>query len=260
MFLGIGAAAGVFAASTAAPQVLGQHHHPLPAAALSAQGGEGGEGGEGGAAGHAAAGSDLDVLVVLAQMQGHLLVAQELLEQRQFNAAEPHVGHPVDELYGAIAPVLQARGVPPFLASLEELRQQVRLNPGAPSTALKLAQAQQRIAAVAQGLAGGVVGQVPLVMGVVRQLADSAVVEYNAALAGERVVEVIEYQDACGFLRRAQALLSQALAARPPAAAAAQLTAAERTLAAMLQAFPTLTPPPRAVLSAAQLQRLQSQL
>ena len=39
--------------------------------------------------------NDVDLLVVLAQMQGHLLVAQELITQRQFSAAEPHVGHPV---------------------------------------------------------------------------------------------------------------------------------------------------------------------
>jgi hypothetical protein len=92
LFLSLGVTAGVLATAISVPPALAQHLHH--GADLSAQGGERGEGGEGGEAGHAAAvQSNREVLVVLAQMQGHLLVAQELLSQRQFLAAESHVGH-----------------------------------------------------------------------------------------------------------------------------------------------------------------------
>jgi len=255
IFLNAGATAGVLASVISAHPAFSQEHHSSTSA-LHAQGGEGGEGGE---AGHAAvAQTDLDVLVVLAQMQGHLLVAQELLTQQQFSAAEPHVGHPVDELYGALEPALQRQRIPPFLAILEDLRQQVRLNPKAASTGSKLAKAQQSIAAAARALPGGEAADTQMVMAVVRQLAEIAVDEYGAAVVGDRVVEAIEYQDARGFLLEAQRLLDQNVANQP--AAAAQLSGQQRTIAAMLQAFPTAIPPGTAVMGVAQLQQLQKQL
>lgn len=264
IFLSMGVSAGVLGIAIQPLQALAQHSHHGPESSglgkgTIAEAGEGGEGGEGGEAGQAAtAQTELDLLVVLGQMQGHLLVAQELLRQQLFSAAEPHVGHPVDELYGALQPALQSRGIAPFLATLEDLRQQVRLNPQAPATALKLARAQQAIAAVAQALPGGGASDTQTVMAVVRQLAETAVDEYEAAVAGNQIVEAIEYQDARGFLLEAQQLLGQATASQP--AAAAQLSGRQRTIATMLQAFPTAIPPRTAVMDVAQLQQLQKQL
>jgi hypothetical protein len=203
---------------------------------LSAQGGDGGEGGERGEAGHAAAvQSNREVLVVLAQMQGHLLVAEELLSQRQFLAAEPHVGHPVDELYGALGPALQRRGISPFLPTLEALRQQVRLNPNSPETALKLAKAQQGVAAVSRAVNHEAPTPAVVVVAVVRQLGEITVSEYAAAVAGDQVVEVIEYQKASGVLLEAQRLLAQANAAHP--SARADVTARQQALIQSWQAI-----------------------
>ncbi|MFM7652380.1 MAG: hypothetical protein ACKO5M_05570 [Vulcanococcus sp.] len=185
-------------------------------------------------------------------------MAQELLAQQNFKAAEPHVGHPVDELYGALAPGLQRFGVAPFLPTLEALRQQVRLNPNSPETKLKLAQAQQAIRAAAKTLDGQAAMPVSLLLSVVRQLSATAAEEYSAAIAGDRVVEVIEYQDARGFLLEAQRLLAADVASEPADAAA--LTAKRKTVAAMLKAFPAVSPPQKAVLSPEQLQQLQQEL
>lgn len=251
IFLSMGMGAAVLSAAIQPPQVLAQPSHHAPQS--SGLGGEGGEGGH-----EATAQTDLDLLVVLAQMQGHLLVAQELLNQQLYSAAEPHVGHPVDELYGALEPALQSRQIPPFLATLEELRQQVRLNPQAPATALKLAKAQQAIAAVAQALPGGGAADSQAVTAVVRQLAETAVDEYGAAVAGNQVVEAIEYQDARGFLLEAQRLLNQAVASQPVDAAG--LGGKQRTITGMLQAFPTVIPPRTAAMEVTQLQHLQKQL
>ena len=256
LFLSLGMIAAAAGASLVTPpEASAQHLHHAEQSQL-AQGGEGGEGGE---AGHSVSvQTDLDVLVVLGQMQGHLLVAQELLEQQQFSAAEPHVGHPIDELYGALEPALKSRRISTFLATLEELRQQVRLNPQASATAVKLTKAQQAIAAVAEALPGGGATNTGTVTAVVRQLAETAVEEYGAAIAGDQVVEVIEYQDARGFLQEAQRLLSKAVASQPTAAS--QLSAQQQKITAMLQAFPTVMPPGKAVMSVARLQQLQKQL
>jgi hypothetical protein len=192
--------------------------------------------------------NDVDLLVVLAQMQGHLLVAQELITQRQFSAAEPHVGHPVDELYGAVDPLLTKRGIPSFLPSLEALRQQVRLNPSAPATRQKLLAAQRTINQASQA---AVLQQGSTQRAVVRALAAAACEEYAAAVAEGRVVETIEYQDARGFLLEAQRLLSSTATRQPRAL---------QTLQAMLRAFPSAQPPERTVLSPEQLRRLAAQL
>lgn len=254
IFLSVGGTAAVLASAISMPPAVAQHqHHAIPA---EAQGGEGGEGGEAGAS--TAVQSDRDALVVLAQMQGHLLVAQELLEQQNISAAEPHVGHPVDELYGALAPALQRHGIAPFLPSLEALRQQVRLNPSTPQSLQRLAKAQQAIAETARSINGGIAMPAPLVMSVVRELGKAASEEYAAAIAGDQVVEVIEYQDARGFLLEAQRLLAAAAPSTPADAAA--LTARQRTVAAMHKAFPAVMPPQKTVLSVAELQELQQQL
>jgi len=196
--------------------------------------------------------SDVALLVVLAQMQGHLLVGEELLTQRQFSAAEPHVGHPVDELYGAVDPLLTKRGIPPFLPSLEALRQQVRLNPSSPATRQKLLAAQRAINQANQAAVPAAVRrQGATQRAVVRALAAAACEEYAAAVADGRVVETIEYQDARGFLLAAQRLLS---------GAGTPQTQAQQTLQAMLRAFPSAQPPERTVLSPEQLKRLAAQL
>ncbi|MEB3207896.1 MAG: hypothetical protein VKK63_03170 [Synechococcus sp.] len=258
IFLSVGVGAGMLGIAFQPCQALAQHSQHGPESLSSSQAtiAEGGEGGEGGRADSAQ--TDLDLLVVLAQMQGHLLVAQELLNQQHTSAAEPHVGHPIDELYGALEPALQSRQIPPFLGTLEDLRQQVRLNPQAPATGLKLARAQQAIAAATQSLPGGKPSDTQTVTAVVRQLAETAIAEYAAAVAGDRVVEAIEYQDARGFLLEAQRLLDQAAANKP--AAAAELSGKPRTIATMLQAFPTVMPPRKAAMEVTQLQQLQKQL
>ena len=257
IFLSVGATAGVLVSAISPATALAQHQHH--GSGLSAQGGEGGEGGECGEAGQSSAvETKLDALVVLAQMQGHLLVAQELLEQQNFKAAEPHVGHPVDELYGALAPRLQRFGVTPFLPTLEALRQQVRLNPSSPESKLKLVKAQQAITAAAKSIDGQAAMPASLLLSVVRQLGATASEEYSASIAGDRVVEVIEYQDARGFLLEAQRLLAAGVASQPADAAA--LMAQRKTVASMLKAFPAVSPPQKAVLSPEQLQKLQQEL
>jgi hypothetical protein len=111
--------------------------------------GEGGEGGEG----ERTIDSELDLLVVLEQMRGHLLIAEELLASNDPSGAEPHVGHPVDELYGAVESPLQERQIPSFKSQLEDLRQQVRLNPEPALVKAKLGTARQGIQQAERALA-----------------------------------------------------------------------------------------------------------
>ena len=247
-----GAAGGVL---LNAPPAGAQPLHPAEHILL-ADGAEGGEGGEGGAAGHAAqpATSSEDQQSVLAQMQGHLLVAEELLNRGDARGAEPHVGHPVDELYDSLEPAIAKGQLPPFRDSLEALRQQVRLDPSATATAQKLSEARQAIQAATLKLSPNLTSQPTLVLAVVRQLALTAASEYEGAVDGTQIHETIDYQNARGFLLEADRLISQTLAASPTSAQILQ--PARERITAMLQAFPSAKPPQRALLSVSALESL----
>jgi hypothetical protein len=264
IFLSLGTTAALLSSALGSAALAnGQHQQPVDRHGhWLAEGGEGGEGGEGCEAHHQpAVNSTVDLLVVLAQMQGHLLVAQDLLGMKEFQAAEPHVGHPIDELYGAIAPALAERGIPPFLSTLEALRQQVRLDPGASSTLAKLQQAQARIGSVERALqaAAGGNGTAPEV---VQGLVQSAVSEYEGAVAQGQIVEVIEYQDARGFLKQAQQILQQARqqAQQQPGRDPSRLVAMAQVITTMLEAFPSVLPPKRALQSPEALKALAGRL
>jgi len=181
-------------------------------------------------------------------------VAEELLSRGDAKGAEPHVGHPVDELYGALEPAIAQGQLPPFRDSLEALRQQVRLDPASAATGQKLSAARQAIQAASLRISPNLPNQPAQTLAVVRQLALTAASEYEGAVDGLQIRETIEYQDARGFLLQADRLLSQALAASP--AAASRLQAARTRIAELLQAFPSPQPPQRALLSVSAVERL----
>jgi Helix-hairpin-helix motif len=67
---------------------------------------------------------DLDYMVKLGLMKGHMYVAKELLDLGEAKQAEPHIGHPVEEIYADVEDQLKERGVKEFksgLITLEDL-------------------------------------------------------------------------------------------------------------------------------------------
>jgi hypothetical protein len=57
---------------------------------------------------------DVDYMTKLALMKGHMMVAQELLDLQKPEQAEPHIGHPVEEIYADVEDQLSERNVKPF--------------------------------------------------------------------------------------------------------------------------------------------------
>jgi flagellin-specific chaperone FliS len=72
---------------------------------------------------------DVDYMTKLGLMKGHLLVAKELLDQNQPKQAEPHIGHPVEEIYVDVEEQLNERKVKEFKTSLISLQDFVKSNP-----------------------------------------------------------------------------------------------------------------------------------
>lgn len=75
---------------------------------------------------------DVDYMTKLGLMKGHLLVAKELLDQNQPKQAEPHIGHPVEEIYVDVEEQLNERKVKEFKTTLVSLQDLVKSNPKNP--------------------------------------------------------------------------------------------------------------------------------
>ncbi len=207
-----------------------------------AAGGEGGEGGEGARTDDLGT-DDIAYLTQLGLMRGHLEVGIDLYRQREQKAAEPHMGHPIEELYGALEPALQQRGVSGFKDRLEALEKLTRggapLEPVEAAHRAALAGIEAAEAAVPEARRLALATRFAVMVNLVR----TAAAEYDAAIDEKgRVVAPVEYQDALGFVRTAKAMLDQTPAAERAKAADA-VARAEAQLQAVAGLWPSLVPP-----------------
>ncbi len=149
---------------------------------------------------------DKDYLVSLGLMKGHLIVAQQLIEQGKYEEAEPHVGHPVEELYGDIEPQLGKRNVTDFKTTLNQFHDGIKTNPK--SDKMKelydssMIAIDEAIAAVPEEKLQSPETILPVINGLLK----TANAEYKAAIANNKFVELIEYQDSMGFVVYAEEL------------------------------------------------------
>lgn len=169
----------------------------------SAEGGEGGEsaeGGEGGEGGTATGNPDVDYMTTLGLMKGHLLAAQELMEVGNYEQAEPHIGHPVNELYSEIETVLPEKGVADFKPTLTQLHDLSQTAPDSPEMKKLFTESLASI--------DGAIAAIPeqertspeFVMDVIVEMLKTAAAEYEASIANNQFVEIVEYQDSRGFV------------------------------------------------------------
>ncbi|MEJ1932508.1 helix-hairpin-helix domain-containing protein [Nostoc sp. NIES-2111] len=185
---------------------------------------------------------DVDYMTKLGLMKGHLLVAQELLEQNQPKQAEPHIGHPVEEIYVDVEDQLNERKVKEFKTTLVSLQDLVKSKP-------KDAKVKTDFTASVQSV-DGAIATLPeaqrtkpgFVLQVINGLLDAANSEYGAAIADGKIAAAIEYQDSRGFVVYAnelyQGISSQVAQANPEADKAIKNDIAELT-----KAWPAAIPP-----------------
>ena len=69
---------------------------------------------------------DVDYMIKLGLMKGHLIVAKELLDLQKPDQAEPHIGHPVEEIYADVEEQLKERNVKEFKTQLVALQDLVK--------------------------------------------------------------------------------------------------------------------------------------
>jgi hypothetical protein len=220
---------------------------------------QGGEGGEGGGAAVDTGNPDVDYMTVLGLMKGHLNAAQELIAAKNYVEAEPHIGHPIEELYGDIATVLPQKGVKDFKPTLNQLHDLIQSAPDSPEVQTlfdeSLASIDGAIAVIPQQQRNSP----EFVISVMVEMLKNAAAEYKAAIANNQFVEVVEYQDSKGFVDYADQLYQTVAEQKSQTDPEGHKTITD-SLAELKTAWPSIEPPASPIKDPAEIQGLVSQI
>ncbi|MCT7949486.1 helix-hairpin-helix domain-containing protein [Ancylothrix sp. C2] len=198
---------------------------------------------------------DIDYMTKLGLMKGHLIVAKELLDQQKPDQAEPHIGHPVEEIYIDVEEQLQERNVKEFKSSLINLQNLVKANGKSEKIKPEFEASMQAIDSAIQGLPEQQRNDPKFVLQVINELLDAANSEYGSAIASGKISAAIEYQDSRGFVIYANSLyktISQQMEKQHPQAH----KAIEKSMADLTKAWPKAIPPAAPVMTPEQVSKL----
>jgi len=150
---------------------------------------------------------DVDYMTKLGLMKGHLLVAKELLDLQKLDQAEPHIGHPVEEIYTDVEDQLKERNVKEFKTTLIGFQDLVKSNAkDSNKVGANYKESMQAVDTAIQVLPATERQSPQFVLQVINGLLDSANSEYGAAVANGKISAAIEYQDSRGFITYADSL------------------------------------------------------
>jgi hypothetical protein len=156
---------------------------------------------------------DADYMVKLGLMKGHLFVAKELLDLKKPKDAEPHIGHPVEEIYTDVADQLTERKVKEFKTTLIALEDLVKAGAkDMPKVTTNLTASQKSIDLAIAALPEAQRKNPTFILQVINGLLDTANSEYGAAITDGKIKAAIEYQDSRGFIAYSN-MLYQGIAA-----------------------------------------------
>ena len=192
-------------------------------------------------------------------MKGHLITAQELIALENYQQAEPHIGHAVDELYGNIETVLPEKGVEDFKPTLNQLQDQIQSAPDSPEVETLLEQSEASIDDAIAALPESQLNSPEFVLDAMVEMLKSAATEYEAAIANGQFAEISEYQNSRGFVLYADELY-QTVAAEKAAADPQGHQVITDSLTELKTAWPTIEPPEAPVKEPSEIYGLVSQI
>ena len=198
---------------------------------------------------------DVDYMSKLSLMKGHLIVAKELLAQQQPKQAEPHIGHPVEEIYVDVEDQLNERNVKEFKTNLISLQDLVKSQPKAAKVNTDFKTSMDAVDGAIAALPENQRTSPQFVLQVINELLDAANSEYGAAIANGKIAAAIEYQDSRGFVNYANQLfqgISQQLTASNPEANKAIAS----SMSELAKTWPAVIPPAQPVNTPAEVTQL----
>lgn len=198
---------------------------------------------------------DVDYMAKLGLMKGHLLVAKELLDQQQPKQAEPHIGHPVEEIYVDVEEQLNERNVKEFKTTLIGLQDLVKSQPKSAKVNNDFTTSMQAVDGAIAALPETQRNSPEFVVKVINELLDAANSEYGAAIANGKIAAAIEYQDSRGFVTYANQLL-QSVSSQMAKAYPEEHKAIETNIQELSTAWTGAIPPAQPVKTPAQVSQL----
>jgi DNA uptake protein ComE-like DNA-binding protein len=199
---------------------------------------------------------DADYMVKLGLMKGHLFVAKELLDQNKPKDAEPHIGHPVEEIYTDVADQLNERKVQEFKTTLITLEDLVKA--GAKDNSKVTTNFKSSMQSIDMAIAALPESQRKspnFLLQVINGLLDTANSEYGAAIADGKIKAAIEYQDSKGFITYVD-MLYQGIAANMAKERPAEHKIISDSLKQLKTVWPTVVPPTTPVKTPAEVAKL----
>ncbi len=195
---------------------------------------------------------DIDYMLKLGLMKGHMLVAKELLDLKKPAQAEPHIGHPVEEIYADVEEQLTERNVKGFKIVLGDLQTLIKSKPNDPKVATTFTEAITAIDGAIAVLPETQRTSPNFLLQVINGLLDTANSEYGAAIADGKIKEIIEYQDSRGFVLYSDQLYI-AIAASMTKDHPDEYTKLSRNITKLKTAWPSPIAPTAPVLTVAQV-------
>jgi hypothetical protein len=150
---------------------------------------------------------DADFGLRMALLEGHLRIGNALMEAGQKDNALPHFGHPVQELYGDMAPYIAAHHGQQFdrdLIALEALA----ARGDAPQYRAAFAGVMRKVVAGRALIPADRFNSDEYTMALAADVCTSASQEYRNAIVAGHVGSLVEYEDARGFMMYSSDLLA----------------------------------------------------
>lgn len=191
---------------------------------------------------------DVDYMVKLGLMKGHMLVAKELLDLKKPDQAEPHIGHPVEEIYVDVEEQFKERNIPDFKKQLLSLQDLVKSKPNDPQLGSQFEASMKAVDVALAALPESQRQSPEFALKVINGLLDTANSEYQASVANGKISAAIEYQDSRGFVTYADTLRSSLSDKLTKQNSEAQKTIAD-TMAQLKTAWPSPIPPEQPVVA-----------
>ena len=185
---------------------------------------------------------DVGYMTKMSLMKGHLLVAKELLDKNEPKQAEPHIGHPVEEIYSDVESQLKEKNVKEFKSTLDNLQDLVKSKPKDAKVATSFASSMEAVDGAIATLPEEQRNKPEFVLAVIDRVLDTAKEEYEAAIANGKIVEDIEYQDSRGFVLYAQDLY-KGISSQMQVAHPEQDKAITSSMSELAKAWPSVIPP-----------------
>ncbi|MDV2993150.1 MAG: hypothetical protein N4J56_002804 [Chroococcidiopsis sp. SAG 2025] len=189
---------------------------------------------------------DVDYMSKLGLMKGHLIVAKELLDKQLPKQAEPHIGHPVEEIYVDVEDQLNERNVKEFKTTLIGLQDLIKAQPKSDKVQADFSASMQAVDDAIAALPENERSSAAFNLQVINELLDAANSEYGAAIANGKISDAIEYQDSRGFVIYANNLyqkIADQMAKENPEAH----KTIDTSLKDLAKAWPSAVPPAKPV-------------